>query len=588
MTVTTQQSFVIHEGNGIATIFPYTFRITEPYMPRVEIRDSATLETLSVLTPSQYTITGVSPTNYLGGNVIYNPPGGPLPTGQQLLLRRVVNYVQLLDLINQGGFYPETVEYALDMIVFQTQQLAEATARAVLGPVGQPGVEINGVGTTGQILIYNAAGDLIPSDVMPGLGDMVKSVYDPQGKNVDAFRFDSMGPDKLALSQIADAPTTTFLGRSAAGSGVRRDVLFSEAAGLSQTVAYGQAQALTPAQQGQALTNIGGESLAGFRNKLINGDFDVWQRGTSQTTHGYGSVDRWFNHKSSDATRTISQQSFTLGQTAVPGNPQYFLRCVITAGSGTANIVSVYQRVEGVKNSPGKKTFTVWARATTTGKFMSFEGTQDFGTGGSPSSPVTGIGVNKVALTTAWTKYSFTLDYPSIAGKTIGTDGSDGYRVAVWISAGSDNDARTNSLGVQTGTFEIAHASMVDGDATMEADPFPAENIADTWHSCRRYFERRLSSTYLAAGWCDTTTTFHGVLTFWPKRATPSLSASGDFQLGISGTDASFTGSSVSFTNSGGSVDTVRITATTTGLTAGQGGILYTVTGGVIDIDAEI
>ena len=33
---------------------------------------------------------------------------------------------------------------------------------------------------------------------------------------------------------------------------------------------------------------------AGRKNLIINGGFDVWQRGTSQTSQGYGSADRWF------------------------------------------------------------------------------------------------------------------------------------------------------------------------------------------------------------------------------------------------------------------------------------------------------
>ena len=67
-----------------------------------------------------------------------------------------------------------------------------------------------------------------------------------------------------------------------------------------------------------------------FRNKLINGNFEIWQRATSQTSAGYGSADRWDNtHIGS--TKTASRQSFTNGQTDVPGNPKYFHRTVVTS-----------------------------------------------------------------------------------------------------------------------------------------------------------------------------------------------------------------------------------------------------------------
>ena len=57
------------------------------------------------------------------------------------------------------------------------------------------------------------------------------------------------------------------------------------------------------------------------KNWIINGMFDVWQRGTSQTSIGYGSDDRWQNaHQVS--TKTHSRQAFIVGQTDVPNISQ--------------------------------------------------------------------------------------------------------------------------------------------------------------------------------------------------------------------------------------------------------------------------
>src|SRR5690606_29512217 len=105
-------------------------------------------------------------------------------------------------------------------------------------------------------------------------------------------------------------------------------------------------------------------------------------------------------------------------------------------------------------------------------RFMSIEIAQTFGTGGSPSSAVTGIGIQKVSLTTSWQKFSFTVMLPSILGKTLGSDENSATSLYFWFDAGSDLDARTNSLGQQSGTFDIARVSIVEGDATAEDDPF--------------------------------------------------------------------------------------------------------------------
>ena len=166
----------------------------------------------------------------------------------------------------------------------------------------------------------------------------------------------------------------------------------------------------------------GNRPLAGFRNAIINGNFDIWQRGTSFTNPaaftGY-TADRWVPfYDGSGATRTLSRQTFTVGQTDVPGEPTYFLRWNHSvAGSGaTYNVLG--QNIESVRTFAGQQvTLSFYAKATSTITLAFLGLLQIFGTGGSPSSTVATAASSPPTITTSWAKYTFVFNVPSISGK---------------------------------------------------------------------------------------------------------------------------------------------------------------------------
>lgn len=210
------------------------------------------------------------------------------------------------------------------------------------------------------------------------------------------------------------------------------------------------------------IENFVGQLLAAD-DVIINGRFDFWQEATSQTTSGYGSDDLWINNHSG-SSKTHSQQAFTLGQTDVPGNPKYFSRTVVTSSAGASNFVAKQQRFEDVTKFSGKTVnFTIWAKADAA-KNVAIEFSQYFGTGGSPSATVTGIGVTTLALTTSWQRFVVPVTFPSVSAKTLGTNGNDYSNMAIWFDAGSSFDSRTNTLGQQSGTFDLANCRGIIGN----------------------------------------------------------------------------------------------------------------------------
>lgn len=229
--------------------------------------------------------------------------------------------------------------------------------------------------------------------------------------------------------------------------------------------------------------DISGSGLM-FRNKLINGGFDIWQYATTQTTtRFYGSDDRW-NNDFVGSSRTHSQQTFTLGQTDVPGNPRFFSRTVSSSVAGAGNYVAKYQKIEGVRTFAGQTvTLSFWAKADAA-RNIATSVDQFFGSGGSPSSGVTGIAPATHALTTSWKYFTSTFTLPSISGKTIGTNNNDCLTLLFWFDAGSTFNSQTNSLGQQSGTFDIANVQLEAGPV---ATPFEQRPIGTEWALCQRY-----------------------------------------------------------------------------------------------------
>lgn len=122
--------------NGAATSFAYGFKIDDAaYIRVVETVLASGVETDLVLN-SDYTVTGVGDDT---GNVVISPARA---AGRSVTLVRNVPFTQLTVLENQGAYFAEVVEAALDRAVARDQQLQEQISRAVVVPVSSDGTDV--------------------------------------------------------------------------------------------------------------------------------------------------------------------------------------------------------------------------------------------------------------------------------------------------------------------------------------------------------------------------------------------------------------------------------------------------------------
>jgi len=238
----------------------------------------------------------------------------------------------------------------------------------------------------------------------------------------------------------------------------------------------------------------------GGRNRLINGNFSIWQRetdfvapsGALPADSGFYTSDRWKWQFFGDGgtfnlvTSEVERATFAPGQTEVPDNPTFYMKwrgefIGVTNGDEELDLA---QQIENARTLAGQKaTLSFWAKGDSAGTIL-VSTRQNLGLGGDVSDLPIFV---PVVLTTSWKKFVVTFDIQDIAGKTLGA--SDQFLSLRFTSIlGADVAALTGSITVNyTDTISLANVQF-EGGSTATA--FEIRQVATELALSQRYYQK--------------------------------------------------------------------------------------------------
>jgi hypothetical protein len=245
---------------------------------------------------------------------------------------------------------------------------------------------------------------------------------------------------------------------------------------LKTTYANGDVYSASDVNDTNGTINANVNPYSAGKNRIINGDFSVWQRGTSFTNPAAFSylVDRWrWGTDGTGSTTVFSRQTFTPGAAPVTGyEGDYFLRWDRSVATTGATYDDFYQPIEEVQTGANQTvTISFWAKAAAA-KTLTLVLSQNFGSGGSAQVSTT---AGTASVTTSWQRFTLTVALPSISGKTVGTGSSLGFVFRAPFNT--------------TFTFDIWGVQLEQG-STATAFQTATGTIQGELAACQRYYWR--------------------------------------------------------------------------------------------------
>ena len=247
------------------------------------------------------------------------------------------------------------------------------------------------------------------------------------------------------------------------------------------------------------------------RNLIINGAMQVAQRGTSSTTSGYGSVDRWNNfHNGTNEAPTQAQVDVASGTTPYTSGFRKALKITNgnqTDGAGTGDYIAMQHNIEAQNlansgwnytSASSFVTLQFWIKSSVAQSFKGYLRTTD------GTKQVYPFDTGSLSADT-WTKITKTV--PGNSNIQIDNDNGGGFQVnivAFWGTDGTASSVTENAWQAYSDSTRMKDNTSTwytTNDATLEitgvqlevgsvATDFEHLSFADALLKCQRYYYR--------------------------------------------------------------------------------------------------
>jgi hypothetical protein len=250
----------------------------------------------------------------------------------------------------------------------------------------------------------------------------------------------------------------------------------------------------------------------GFRNRIINGDMRIWQRGTTisnPTSANFYTADRWGCNRAADVTgATVSRDISGLS------GFEYSLKLQRTAGNTSTGALSLWYSNESTNTydlAGSPVTLSFWAKtgANYSGGVLNVVVYSGTGTDERvyAYTGATAIVSTSQAITSTWTRYTLTGTVPANSTEL-------GLQIS-WTPTGT------------AGADDSVYITGVQLEQGSTATEFERRPIGTELALCQRYYQKRVGDSYSTgvSGQAYGTATVYGSVSFIQEmRSSPNIS----------------------------------------------------------------